>query len=240
MADTVCEVANSTSICSDNFRRGWSARKSRGSPAQRHAAVTCLVHTLQAWVKLGLDGASHETGRESPRKFSSIAFSVVPNRHGFGLVGFNNILQTLVSIVLADSRKLNHLHQNVRSHDSYHGVVSDYRELFGLSANINEWSDELIKRLVLRLHSPEISELQHDIPLITYQRTLFTTRHGYMGIGPRWMKRGDSVVIFSGHNAPFVVGEANEYYQLLGPAYIDGMMDGELWDDEKAQQITLV
>lgn len=238
--DTIFEVADSTSTCSDNFKRGWSARKYRDSPEERHGAVKCLIHTLQAWVELGLRDTAHEISRESLCTFSSLILGIVPERFTLSPCDFQDILNILVSIVLADPRQLEQLHQNVQSHESYLGVVKDYRELFGLSGDTNEWSYELIKHLVLRLHSTEISILQHDISLFTYQRTLFTTRNGYMGIGPRWMKPGDKVVAFSGYNVPFILREAHEYYKLLGPAYIDRMMKWEHRDGKKAGIITLV
>lgn len=36
-------------------------------------------------------------------------------------------------------------------------------------------------------------------------RILFQTSKGYLGLGSRWMKNGDRVVIFDGVKAPFIL-----------------------------------
>ena len=46
--------------------------------------------------------------------------------------------------------------------------------------------------------------------------------------------------MFAGVTVTFIVREAGEYYSLVVPAYIHGMMKEEKWDDAKVQMITLV
>ncbi|KAH7084229.1 heterokaryon incompatibility protein-domain-containing protein [Paraphoma chrysanthemicola] len=59
------------------------------------------------------------------------------------------------------------------------------------------------------------------------ERRFFTTSAGRMGIGPRVMRSTDLVVILRGGSTPFILRERNESYQLLGGAYVHGIMDGE-------------
>ncbi|OCK73482.1 hypothetical protein K432DRAFT_263440, partial [Lepidopterella palustris CBS 459.81] len=56
----------------------------------------------------------------------------------------------------------------------------------------------------------------------------FTTDNGYIGVGPRDTLSGDHVAILLGGNMPFVVRQQSMYYSLIGEAYVDGIMDGEL------------
>jgi hypothetical protein len=97
-----------------------------------------------------------------------------------------------------------------------------------------------MRRLTVRVYSGKVSRLQHDVSLSTYQRALFTTHGGHIGVGPRWIQSTDSIVIFAGETVPFVVREAGEYWTLVGPAYVHGVMKEEKWDDAKVQMITLI
>ncbi|KAF4334658.1 heterokaryon incompatibility 6 OR allele [Fusarium beomiforme] len=60
----------------------------------------------------------------------------------------------------------------------------------------------------------------------------FLTNMGYLGMGPLEGKPGDEVVIFCGGRIPFVLRpmlQASEscFYEYIGEAYCDGIMDGE-------------
>jgi hypothetical protein len=64
-------------------------------------------------------------------------------------------------------------------------------------------------------------------------RTLFSTKQGRVGNGPVKMKEGDLVVVVNGAELPFVLrrleGEGQEErYELIGMAYMDDIMDGEV------------
>jgi hypothetical protein len=119
-------------------------------------------------------------------------------------------------------------------------MLKDYAHVFDRGTNIETWPDELKIRLVLRLISPEVAYIQHEFFLNTYHRTFFITRDGYMGICPRWARSSDSVALLAGLNTPFIVREAGEHYSLIGPAYVEGIMLGERWNDNEVRIITLV
>lgn len=61
-------------------------------------------------------------------------------------------------------------------------------------------------------------------------RPLLTSR-GWVGRGPAGMREGDIIVILWGSRMPFVLrpcGDGGEEkYQLVGDAYVHGLMDGE-------------
>ena len=60
-------------------------------------------------------------------------------------------------------------------------------------------------------------------------RRFFITRRGHIGSGPPDMRIGDMVCILLGAKAPMILREVSPKptYELVGPAYIDGIMHGE-------------
>jgi hypothetical protein len=55
----------------------------------------------------------------------------------------------------------------------------------------------------------------------------FKTIAGNVDTGPREMQVGDSVCILAGGNIPFILRPQGKSYRLIGPAYVNGIMDGE-------------
>jgi hypothetical protein len=75
------------------------------------------------------------------------------------------------------------------------------------------------------------------------QRIMFLTSKGYLGTGPTHMKVGDRVALVRGVPMPLVLRnygeEDRERYKIIGPAFISGLMEGEL-RDQKLADIVLV
>jgi hypothetical protein len=69
-------------------------------------------------------------------------------------------------------------------------------------------------------------------------RRFMTTMNGYLGWGPDNMfcgsetqiTSGDKIAIIFGCSAPIVIRPAGSNFQVLGEAYIHGLMDGEALD----------
>jgi hypothetical protein len=56
----------------------------------------------------------------------------------------------------------------------------------------------------------------------------FISSKGHLGLGPDRLEVGDSIAVFRGADVPFVLRQGmSEQYQLIGEAYVDGIMDGE-------------
>jgi len=68
----------------------------------------------------------------------------------------------------------------------------------------------------------------------------YITKLGYVGLGPRFVRPGDKVVVFKGAVIPFVVREVDRGYFLLGESYCDGAMDGEIVGQRDEETIVLV
>jgi hypothetical protein len=65
--------------------------------------------------------------------------------------------------------------------------------------------------------------------LVCEGRTFLLTRNGYYGIGPYIAKPGDVCSVLFGATVPFILpkADATEHYQLVGEAYLHGLMRGE-------------
>ena len=77
---------------------------------------------------------------------------------------------------------------------------------------------------------------------ISLRRGFASTEKGYIGWVPLEARIGDAVVILPGGRVPYILrpvndpqldsmhrGESIQYYQILGDAYIHGVMDGEIF-----------
>ncbi|KAI1172882.1 heterokaryon incompatibility protein-domain-containing protein [Nemania sp. FL0916] len=72
-------------------------------------------------------------------------------------------------------------------------------------------------------------------------RTVFRTEENFLGNGPRRLRENDQVWILAGANVPMVLRpQASGYYQLVGEAYVHGIMNGEVRKDCPKLTITLV
>ncbi|KAI0148500.1 heterokaryon incompatibility protein-domain-containing protein [Xylariaceae sp. FL1272] len=65
-------------------------------------------------------------------------------------------------------------------------------------------------------------------------RRAFTSKMGFIGLGPTEARAGDHIVILQGGKAPMVVRETSQGRKLVGECYVHGVMDGNAFDQEKA------
>ena len=61
----------------------------------------------------------------------------------------------------------------------------------------------------------------------TRGRVLFTSSIGYLGLVPHGTKEGDIVFVVMGADVPYVLRPYDDGYELIGEAYVQGVMDGE-------------
>lgn len=75
----------------------------------------------------------------------------------------------------------------------------------------------------------------------SYGRRLARGANGYLCLVPAQAMAGDMVILAKGGRAPLVIrphtedAEAGEYWQLVGEAYVQGIMNGEAWNETKCQ-----
>ena len=59
------------------------------------------------------------------------------------------------------------------------------------------------------------------------KRSFVTTEEGYLGLAPSGARKGDILCVLRGGDVPFVLREKeNGYWELVGEAYVHGIMDG--------------
>ena len=93
--------------------------------------------------------------------------------------------------------------------DIYHQNSSQYPDLEA-KAQLGDW---------------EVYE--NAAQTMSRNRLSFTTKSGYMGLGPRYTQPGDQVCVFFGAKTPFILRKHEGKYRLIGDAYVHGAMDGE-------------
>ncbi|KAH9828454.1 heterokaryon incompatibility protein 6, OR allele-like [Teratosphaeria destructans] len=61
----------------------------------------------------------------------------------------------------------------------------------------------------------------------TRGRVLFASSTGFLGLVPHGTREGDVIVIVRGVDVPYVLRPQGEAYELIGEAYVEGVMQGE-------------
>lgn len=248
--DRIREVAISTSIATASFRRGFTARLDARESEFQRIGVLELVRTLQAWVGLSQNVRAYPTGISALDALHRILLQNPDDKHQELLaIGINTVptsraweqwMDIITANFLDDPIAFETLHEEIRGLPDYNATLTDYSHLFGYGMEIENWPNELKIRFILRLHSKMVAWLQHEIFLNTYHKTFLITRDGYMGTCPRWAEASDLVVLIAGLKLPFIVRRAGEHYKLIGPAYIEGIMKGERWEESDAITITFI
>lgn len=73
---------------------------------------------------------------------------------------------------------------------------------------------------------------QASLTYVAPNRKFFTTTKGFIGLGPRSVRPGDSVCIFSGGRVPFVLRKDGDHHCLVGESYVHGLMEGQAIHNE--------
>ena len=61
-----------------------------------------------------------------------------------------------------------------------------------------------------------------------HHRQMFRSRAGHLCVGPETVEPGDKLCILTGAEVPFILRNHRDHYLLVGEAYVDGVMDGEV------------
>jgi len=69
---------------------------------------------------------------------------------------------------------------------------------------------------------------------------LLITSNGYLGKGLKDIQESDFVVLIAGVDMPMILRKDGDSYCSMGPAYIDGMMYGEMWPKDEKDLIDIV
>lgn len=62
----------------------------------------------------------------------------------------------------------------------------------------------------------------------TPEQGFFTTKEGRVGLGPVGVKTDDKVVVLKGCHVPLIIRAGQDHWDVIGEAYVSGMMFGEV------------
>jgi hypothetical protein len=76
-------------------------------------------------------------------------------------------------------------------------------------------------------------------------RKLFVSEdEKWLGLAPMDAKPGDIIALLEGGPVPYIlrpmIGKEAGCYELIGDAYVHGLMDGEGWQPDLLQEIVLL
>ena len=86
---------------------------------------------------------------------------------------------------------------------------------------------EMLLHMQRREYLGDRTRYSRDVSWICTNRRLFYTSGGFIGLGPSNIRANDVVAVLFGGHTPFLLRPRTGCYQLIGEAYVYGMMDGE-------------
>jgi hypothetical protein len=88
---------------------------------------------------------------------------------------------------------------------------------------------KVFKQAVMR--DPTLLEFSARVDAPTNRR-LIRTQNGYIGLAPRLVREGDSIVLMKGAKVPFILRPSGQSWKLVGECYIYGIMHGEAFNED--------
>ncbi|KAI4608747.1 hypothetical protein J4E80_008952 [Alternaria sp. BMP 0032] len=80
-------------------------------------------------------------------------------------------------------------------------------------------------------HNNDSTQFEKEAYYACQQRRMFWTEKSSYGLGPQCMQTGDMVVVLYGGNTPYVLRPRGNEYIFMGQAYVDEIMNGEVFQD---------
>jgi hypothetical protein len=91
---------------------------------------------------------------------------------------------------------------------------------------------------------PGIKDVHHHVWMMSRDCAFFVTDEGYMGTASHSIQARDVVALIPGLRMPMILRPAGgkDYYRVVAPAYVHGMMQGEIWEEwkERMQEVVLI
>jgi hypothetical protein len=84
-----------------------------------------------------------------------------------------------------------------------------------------------------------VRDFINRVELFIEGRRLVKTRGGYLGLGPGGTGLGDVVALVNGGQLPLILRASGSHWELMGDAYVHGMMHGELFDVNKCESLLI-
>jgi hypothetical protein len=136
----------------------------------------------------------------------------------------NNLTDAFVRTCLRDAVWFKEQFSRVRAAD-----IATIQELFFHILHSN--NDELDEWTIYS--KTNVGMFTGNMKLQVERSRLIRTEKGYIGLVPEYVHLNDHLYVVPGSSMPLVLRPGNEphHFTLVGPAYIHGVMDGELMKD---------
>ena len=134
--------------------------------------------------------------------------------------------------------------------DGYETAKSQFHEWFNSLSPIRrlikmkmDWATSIFKPLGFLgyLHATwtKYPDFVTSVTHLTLRR-IAKTKGGYLCLVPASTKPGDEIWLFQGGKVPMVVREGvYEHWELVGDAFVHGIMDGQAFDDTRCRDLLL-
>jgi hypothetical protein len=130
-------------------------------------------------------------------------------------------------------------HYTVTARPRYH---PGYRKLHNEAVNLlQQLKDSSTPKLEADLLSLSTFMNMVDCFYMSHRRKLAVTTDHQMVLVPRGTQMGDHISLVKGGDTPFVIRPTGtSFWTLLGDCYVDSIMLGEAFEEERCQDIVLV
>jgi hypothetical protein len=88
----------------------------------------------------------------------------------------------------------------------------------------------------LAVDEVKLRRLQTVLDRTTIGRKFFFTERGCMGLAYQEILAGDKVFLVAGMPFPVICRAVGDEWRFVAPAYVHGIMHGELWDDDEVPE----
>lgn len=127
---------------------------------------------------------------------------------------------------------------------SDHSIHRSWYEAWWDTYKSKIYPDERLDYIDSAFTAFELSQLSASIRVSTKMRKLFISKdQGWLGLAPMDAELGDRIALLEGGSVPYILrpkrGKETEY-ELIGDAYVHGIMDGQAWNGDDLVSINLV
>ncbi|PMD28939.1 HET-domain-containing protein [Hyaloscypha variabilis F] len=125
--------------------------------------------------------------------------------------------------------------------DSSFTVDENISEQASIQAKIAEKRESEYLAILNRISSDrKLLNLHQAIYLQCEGTRLLITTDGRLGKGLKNIQEGDAVALIAGVDIPMILRKDGGSYRSMGPAYIHGIMNGEMWPENEDDLIDIV
>ena len=223
--DTMCAIWRERSAENPIVNRGFtSAHNWKGQTKSGERPVPCPAELKVAY----FDGVG--------KKNSDSA--VQSNREQFKQTGGTEFRPVLTDRKVYEATKgmKNLFKGKGKKEENVEERMTEYEKKLAYYDNADPWfkanDDREAKQYLARLYSREVERMAGH-------RKFAVTQSGYMGWMPEIAREGDELWILEGGNVPYILRRVGreEDYELVGEAYVQGLMMGEWFQGRNRDQI---